>query len=373
MGTFVVESGKHTKLPKAFVVEGGKYVKLSKAFVVENGKYVKLWSGFTPRHVVSDVAIPGSSNPKYYIHTSENGIDWNRTEIVGGGLTAYYNHGGVTFGNGVYVAALAEKMAYSYDGVNWTVYNAPEFQSGAYVHQQTLAFCNGRFVMYVLMNNLWGDVPKRYFATSVDGINWSVKNVADNVANIDKIFYVNYKGSNRYVAVSNNCVYYSTNLSSWTRDEIIYSFSKRVYAPHNYAGLVGISTGYDSAYCLAVVLPITTGSSGGGNTFGTDYDGVTSVSTTVYNYDNDTLYIVANLGLFEWVLGTNPSPYQVKKSSIPYPNTALLGYGGGRYIKSDGSKLWYSNDNMATWTATNETMYYANFAYISYGVEQPRG
>lgn len=370
MGAFDVESGKYAKTSKAYVVEGGKYVKLAKAFAVENGKYVKLWSGFTPMFV--QVARDTDVYPyEGIIRYSENGQNWTTLDMdLGSNNSVYYNS--IAFGNEVYVASFyGGYLAYSADGVTWTISNAIRSETNGGHTNTRVFFCNGKFIAFV-----YRDAPytyRYYVYTSTDGKNWTYVaspeyiggSGGSNIYISSMVYGKLSKSSDKvYIAHIGRYICYSSDLSTWTQ------WTDNIYAMHikpncDYPFFVKGSGGYYYNH----YYNIDSGYWSNGNGF-SSY----SCCSSVFNEDDNTIYYYGGDGggyLWKWdISATDGSYYTITQggwiSSDVMPLNVV--YGNGLFVGYTTSNMIYSTDGQ-TWTIATSAKSDKEHAQICFGSE----
>lgn len=134
----------------------------------------------------------------FYDHDyfSDDGAAWSKTPNAFGGQLG----GPVTWGNGIFVAVDSDSAGalwVSSDGAAWRKIFVPN----ARVQFTRVTYAGG----YLFALGKEGE-----FATSVDGANWTMRNVGSNVYLSDVAY-----GNGRYVMAATSTTHTSTDLSTW--------------------------------------------------------------------------------------------------------------------------------------------------------------
>ena len=163
----------------------------------------------------NDKFVAGGANNN--LAYSMDGITW--TAVTNGGFEGFEEITTIAWGNGKFVAGGAQgTIAYSTDGVNWTAvlestFKIPLEDEGAFITNpvNAIAWGNGKFVA----GGIKYDGGKS-IAYSTDGVNWTVANVEDY-----NYFSAIAWGGNRFVAAGGRSSWeggaaYSTDGVNWT-------------------------------------------------------------------------------------------------------------------------------------------------------------
>lgn len=149
---YVTENSKTVKLSKAYLAENGVTVKGSKIYLVENNITSLLWSNGL------GIFVAGGDSGK--VAHSADGITWTVYTATLDGATISYSIKSITYGNGVFVAAMFNNtnknvLCYSVDGINFFTAVASDnlnAVSGSY----KIAYGNGRFLaISYTANSCW--------------------------------------------------------------------------------------------------------------------------------------------------------------------------------------------------------------------------
>ena len=148
---------------------------------------------------------------------SYNGIDWVEGTWNVDSNVAITN---LRYGNGMFVAIISygrRPVMYSSDGISWT--NAseeglPTPSQNYSVPKNSMVFADGKFVL-----NLSASNSNHRIAHSVDGVNWTLYTVSENVRNSKNMVYGN--GVYGMIKdVNNKLIVYSSNAIDWTEGTV---------------------------------------------------------------------------------------------------------------------------------------------------------
>jgi photosystem II stability/assembly factor-like uncharacterized protein len=175
-------------------------------------KYYKITEINYPDYIsyCNNMFITHSGSP-LYVYYSIDGINWLKANNNIGSSANY-----CIYGNGVYLISQNNITHYSTDCINWTKQNLP------YSYSWKLAFGNGLFVG---VGN-YGTSNIAQFAYSTDGKNWTGNLKNDITNDLSCVIY----GNNKFVALGNQILLYSTNGISWTKKNLNYSYNTVIYA-----------------------------------------------------------------------------------------------------------------------------------------------
>ena len=96
-------------------------------------------------------------------HTGSSSIDGDTYTITPGGGNLIFSS--VAYGNGIFVGITSDvRIAYSYDGINWTGFYIPGSVGIISGRKPSVCFGNGKFIAYANTDQV---------LTSTDGINWT--------------------------------------------------------------------------------------------------------------------------------------------------------------------------------------------------------
>lgn len=125
------------------------------------------------------------------------GVDWWQSKMPASGIWA-----AVAYGNGKFVAVDREnpRVAYSTDGINWSLASLPSDASGG--SMASVTYGNGKFVA---VPGAGGNA-----VYSSDGVNWK-QTALPSYKNWYQVTY----GNGKFVAISSNIIAYSTDGITW--------------------------------------------------------------------------------------------------------------------------------------------------------------
>ena len=309
-----------------------------------NSFYVVPDSGFTVS-VLGDGEVVHQLDEKYIPDSiarmdSVNAYNNDILEIIEdnrANMLALNNNGSIAlaptaYGNGIFVGVsyLADKTAYSIDGINWTetTLSIDGLQSNC-----NIVYGNGKFL--IISRNGDNSPTETTAAYSTNGITWTKVILPRNLINISY-------GNGRFVAIgNNNAAAYSTDGITWitTEHPAPINTTNIVYGDGKFVSVGGVSNNYvDSGEYIGiystdgitwekVVLPEADGAyTWGGTTYGDGKFVICSQSSIAYSVDG-----------IEWT-----------KVGTPISNISYLVYGDGKFVIIGASNAAYSTD-CVTW------------------------
>lgn len=207
MSSFAVVGGVNRKVTKRYATIDGVHRKIKSRYAVVDGVYRKVWSGDLGLFIASSYIYSSSYNEM--VALSKDGITWEMHTITVGGNNVSTHIKSMTYGNGVVVAVFVFSdgpyLAYSYDGINYTLVNMPSGTTN--MDDLTVCYGNGIFVAISNSGIKWSSTLYSY-----DGIIWTVGPSIENTS-IGTLRYVN--GYFIYCC-SNTKGFYSTDGITWT-------------------------------------------------------------------------------------------------------------------------------------------------------------
>lgn len=229
----------------------------------------------------------------------------------------------IAYGGGKYVVIgdKGENVLYSSDGVNWNNTTLPFIPGDSW---RSVSYCNNRFI--ALCNGTSS------FAYSYNGTTWYKGTLPEK----DDYIAAAY-GNGKYVVITSDCVYYSTNGTSWTAatspsrfyNDVIFANGKFIISTSSY-----VITSSNGASWTATSLPssISNTSSGSG-----------------YIAYNDSKYVVAayQKGL---AVSTNLTSWTKTSSSTSSWNGIVSG--DGYFVAYTTGSVTYSTDG-SSWRSTS--------------------
>lgn len=137
-GMYLGVDSKARKVKKMYLGVDGKARKIKKVYIGDaDGKARLCWSGFTPMFV--------GMTPNYLL-TSTDGKNWNGSELpFSMSLSQNFYMLGMTYGLGRYWTANGRYLAYSDDGLSWTIVKT----NSSYLYAfKKIFFVNGEIIAY---------------------------------------------------------------------------------------------------------------------------------------------------------------------------------------------------------------------------------
>lgn len=260
------------------------------------------------------------------------------------GLIGNYDWTGITYGGGKFVACSGStaKIAYSEDGVSWTLVNTPNAIS-------KVTYGNGMFVGILTSSSV--------SMSSTDGINWTIANLPQALQ-YTSIAY----GNNRFVAIAND-----SNMGVYSEDGVTW---QNIYFSDQ-------SNWKSICYGNGKFVAITYGSKG---VINVSLDGINwDKANAPAESDNDLYAVAYGNGKFVAIANTSSTAIYSSdgvnwtKTSIPYAYWMDVCFGNGRFVaisnpNSNYNRSAYSTDGIIWNTGTLSTA--ASWAAVIYGASK---